>query len=436
MKQNQYIVTLEVGSSKIVGMLAEKLPTGQSTITNVFVEQTSNCVRYGIVQNIENLKSCINRILKQIENAVDGTIHRVYVGLSGRWLHNHSVEVTRSLDSSVPISQEAINGILAEARRMTIKGYDVIDAVPSTFVVDGAETRTPVGQVGSLIKANINLIVAKQRLKLNMERALSFGSNEKQYIITPIAMGAHLLSKDELELGGLLLDIGAETTTLAFYRNNTLQFLNTLPMGGRNLTRDIANGIGIVEDTAESIKKKLPNVFEAQRADDAAIEGVRTSEAANYVASRIDEILFNVDESLNAANISTGVIKNVVLAGGTSLLTGLDTKVEQVLKAKVRSATMPVGLTVRTHTFNQLEYVESFALVMEAARLLGDNTCVERNVFEAPEVIQEPVDEHPKVSVEDTGDDLPKKPKKKSLIDRLTETFGRIFTEDDDAELK
>ncbi len=430
MKQNQYIVTLEIGSSKIVGMLAEKLPTGQSTITNVFVEQTSNCVRYGIVQNIENLKSSINRILKQIENAVDGTITLVFVGLSGRWLHNHTVEITRSIDSSVAISQESINGILAEARRMTIKGYEVIDAVPMSFVVDGAETRTPVGQVGSLIKANINLIIAKGRLKLNMERALSFGTNAKQYIITPVAMGEHLLSKDEHELGGLLLDIGAETTTMAYYRNNTLQYLNTLPMGGRNLTRDIANGIGIVEDTAEAIKRQLPNVFASQRADDVTIEGVRLNETSNYVVSRTDEILFNVDEALNAANLSTGAIKSVVLAGGTSLMPGLDQRVEQALKAKVRSAAMPSGLTVRTHTFNRLEYVESFALVMEASRLLGDRTCVERNIFETPEVeIAKPVEE--KQPVEEVGDDLPKKPVKRSFLDRFKEALGNIFTEDD-----
>ena len=144
----------------------------------------------------------------------------------------------------------------------------------------------------------------------------------------------------------------------------------------------------------------------------------------------VQEKLLAKVEALNAANLSTGAIKSVVLAGGTSLMPGLDQRVEQALKAKVRSAAMPSGLTVRTHTFNRLEYVESFALVMEASRLLGDRTCVERNIFETPEVeIAKPVEE--KQPVEEVGDDLPKKPVKRSFLDRFKEALGNIFTEDD-----
>ena len=438
MKQNQYIVVLELGSSKIVGIVAEKLPTGQVTITNVYQEQMSNCVRYGIVQNIENVKGAVSRILKAIETFVDGTVTNVYVGLAGRSLHNHLVEVDRSVDSSHTISQEAINGIIAEARRTNVRGNEVIGAVPYSFAVDGTETRTPAGQVGSRIKARINLVVAKPRLKGNMDHALSYGAgSNKQYIVTALAMGNHLLTKEEIELGCLLIDMGAETTTLAFYRNSTLQLLTTLPMGGRNITRDIVNGMGVVEETAERIKKTINRPLDTPYAGNTLIEGVSSSEVASLISSRTGEIIANITKQIADAGIEASSINSIVLAGGSALMEGLLQRVKDSLKAadkavEARLASLPSTISIRTHAFNKPEFVEAAALVAEAATMMGsDKTCIERNVFETPEIATEPVDkDEPKPEGSD-DDETGLPPKKKlSWKERVMKVVRDMFTEE------
>lgn len=437
MKQIQYIVALELGSSKIVGIVAEKLPSGQVTVTNVYQEQMSNCVHYGIVQNIENVKGAVGRILKAIETFVDGTVTKVYVGIAGRSLHNHVVEVERSIDSTRAISQDAINGLIAEAKRYNVRGMEVIGAVPASFTVDGSETRTPVGQVGSRIKARVNLIVAKPRLKGNLDHALSYGAgSNKSYVITATAMGNHLLTKDEMELGCLLVDMGAETTTLAFYRNSALQLLTTLPMGGRNITRDIAVGLNVVEETAEKIKRTVDGPLDTSRDSNVVIEGVKSSEASNYISARTDEILANINQQLTDARIDSDSFHSIVLAGGGALMPGLVQRVEDSLKVKARLAAMPAGITLRSHAFNKPEFVEAGALVAEIATLLGDDSCIERNVFDTPDFIPtEPVREDEPVKKDDDDDGL--RPKKQpSWWQRAVNKITDIFTEDIDTEMK
>ena len=114
MEKNQYIVALEIGSSKIVGAIAEKTSAGYLSVKHLQEERHLNSVRYGIVQNVENIKSSINRILKNLEGMVDGRITQVYMGVSGRSLHSNVSEVNRSVGSTEPITSELIDRIMSE----------------------------------------------------------------------------------------------------------------------------------------------------------------------------------------------------------------------------------------------------------------------------------------------------------------------------------
>ena len=239
MDKNQYIVAFEIGSSKIVGAVAEKSPAGMVSVSHLVEERLSNCVRYGCVQNVENVKAAINRILKNIEDQVGGNIKYVYVGVSGRSLHSEVSEVNRGLDAAKPISAEIISGIIRDASRNPIKNYETIAVVPRTYVVDKNVTADPVGVVGSSIKIKANLIVAKPAIKQNLMRVFSFGIDVKDYIVTPLAVGENVLTDSE-RLGCMLVDLGAETTTVSIYKDGSLAYLATLPLGGRNITRDIS----------------------------------------------------------------------------------------------------------------------------------------------------------------------------------------------------
>lgn len=437
MEKNQYIVALEIGSSKIVGAIAEKTSAGYLSVKHLQEEKHLNSVRYGIVQNVENIKSSINRILKNLEGMVDGRITQVYMGVSGRSLHSIVSEVKRSVGTTESITQELVDRIIKDATSTPIRNHETVDVVPRAYYVDKVETPNPVGQFGSSIKINVNLIVAKQALMLNLNRLMTFGIPVKEYIVTPLAVGKHILSDSDRKLGCMLVDMGAETTTVTIYKNNALVYLNTLPLGGRNLTRDVMTGLSVLEETAENVKKNINNPLDPNHVSNVVIEGVNAREASNYISARTGEIIANINQQLANAGLSANDVQSIVLIGGSAHLGGLQQKVLDQIKIKVRMGQNPTTLNIINGGINRMEYIEIFSLLAEAAeRIEEGETCVELNKFEDGGLkFDGPVHSD---AATPTGPEPPvkrEKPKKqRGWIQGLKKRFDSIMSEDDEDE--
>ena len=442
MEKNQYIVALEIGSSKIVGAIAEKTSAGFLRVMHMQEEKHLNSVRYGIVQNVENIKSSINRILKNLEGMVDGRITQVYMGVSGRSLHSIMSEVKRSVGSTEPITSELIDRIIHDATSQPIRNHETVDVVPRAYFVDKVETPNPVGQFGSSIKIDVNLIVAKQALMLNLNRLMTFGIPVKDYIVTPLAVGKHILSDSDRELGCMLVDMGAETTTVTIFKNKALVYMNTLPLGGRNLTRDIMTGLNVLEETAENVKKNINNPLDPNHVSNVVIEGVPAREAANYISARTGEIIANINQQLANAGVTTNEIQSIVLIGGGAHLGGLQQKITDDIKIKVRMGHNPSSVNFLNSEINRMEYIEIFSLLAEAAeRIEAGETCVELNryvdpVFEGRQPAE--VVDNSTRTVETTrsteGTKRGGTKKGNSWISNLRKRFDNLMSEDEDEE--
>ena len=437
MEKNQYIVALEIGSSKIVGAIAEKTSAGYLSVRYLQEEKHINSVRYGIVQNVENIKSGINHVLKTLEGMVDGRITQVYLGVSGRSLHSIVSEVNRSVGSTESITKELIDRIINEATSTPLRNYDTVDVVPRAYYVDKVETTNPVGQFGSSIKIKVNLIVAKPALKLNLNRLMTFGVPAKDYIVTPLAVAEQILSESDRELGCMLVDMGAETTTVSIYKNKALIFLNTLPLGGRNLTRDVMNGLNVLEETAENVKKNINNPLDPSNVSDVVIEGIPAREAANYISARTGEIIANINQQLADAGVSSNDIQSIILIGGGAHLGGLQQKMEETIKIKVRLGQNPLSINILNSSINRMEYIEVFALLAKAAELIPDGeTCIELNKYADSLVFRGPVnpDPEPEPDPERESKRKPKKTSGRSRWERLREKLSGLMTDDESDE--
>ena len=436
MEKNQYIVALEIGSSKIVGAIAEKSSAGYLSVRHLQEEKHLNSVRYGIVQNVENIKNSINRILKNLEGMVDGRITQVYMGVSGRSLHSSVSEVNRSVGSTEPITRELIDRIIHDATSTPIRNHDTVDIVPRAYYVDKVETTNPVGQFGSSIKIKVNLIVAKPALKLNLNRLMTFGVPAKDYIVTPLAVAEQILSDSDRELGCMLVDMGAETTTVTIYKNGSLIYLNTLPLGGRNLTRDVMNGLSVLEETAENVKKNINNPLDPTNVSNVVIEGVSAPEAANYIAARTGEIIANINQQLADAGVSSDGIQSIILIGGGAHLGGLQQKLEETIKIKVRMGQNPPTLNILNSEINRMEYIEVFSLLAKAADMLPEGeTCLELNRYEDP-TFEDSFPRRPKEPERPAKPDKPKQQPKKSggWGSKWVDKLKNLMSEDEDVD--
>ena len=381
MSKSQYIAALEIGSSKIVGAIAEKTDAGYVQVNHLEVEKLVNSVRHGCVQNVENTKGCINSIIKKLENRVDGTINEVYVGFSGRSLHSEPTEVNHNLDATVPITDEVLDSIVSEAGRDPIKNYETIKVVPRTYYVDKNETKSPSGQFGSNINIKLNLIVAKPNLKLNLDRVMSGAVRVREYLVTPLVVADEILEPSEKSLGCMLVDLGAETITVSIYKDGSLVYLTTLPLGGRNITRDITVGLNVLEYTAERVKKNIRNPLD-KNVDHISIEGVNSTDAANYIAARTGEIIANIKQQISYAGVKIVDLHNIVLIGGGAQLQGMARRLEDEIKLKVRLGSYPKILNILDHNINRAEYVQIFSLLSHAAQRMPYNqSCLRLNTY-------------------------------------------------------
>ena len=385
MENNQHIVAIEIGSTKIVGAIAEKSVSGYLSVNHLEEEKLTNCVRYGCVQNVENTKNAIMRIVKKLENKIKGDITDVYVGINGRSLHSVPTEIDRNLNIAESITKQNIENLKNSAFKEPIASYEPIDIVPQTYYVDNKEQPNPVGCCGGSINIKFNRIVAKPTLKLNLERALG-ALKVKKFLVTSLAMAESILTEEERTLGCMLVDMGAETTTVTIFKNGTLNYMATLPFGGRNLTRDLVNGLqNTTEDKAETVKKNIAEPLNIE-ATDLLIDGISSKSAINYIISRTSEIITNVNKQIEYAHLKSSDVKTIVLVGGAAKLKGLQAEFKERTQIETRMGTTPPSINILNHEINKFEHIQVFSLLDKAASIIADgSTCVALHSFSTAE---------------------------------------------------
>lgn len=436
MERKQYIVTIEICSSKIVGVVGEKSSSG--TINVIALESetlSSDYVRRGLVQNVEETKVHVSSIIKRLEQRVGvGKISGVYVGVAGRSLHNIPTEIKLEFNQSQLISEEVIKKIYQKCRETVVDG-EILDVVPCVYMLDGdQETRNPIGSYSSYITAKMNLIVAKNTLKTNLRRVFDSVVNVKDYIVTPLAVGNKILKSDEMQLGCMLVDFGAETTEVMIYKNEVLQYIATLPMGSRLITLDITN-MGIIESKAEDLKKTVGNAMTVNVKTDQIIDGVRFSDLQGYVQARVGEICANIVEQIRYAGMTESDLAacGVTIIGGGSRLNGFIPFLEKTMKLKVEKARKCPFVNIMSQEADNSDYIQSIALISTAADRIGyDDSCI--NVPVAQKIEPPKVDE-----IEEEEEKIPvKKTKKGNSFSRFVSTISdrasRVFASNDNED--
>lgn len=436
MEKNQYIVAFEIGSSKIVGAIADKSSSGYVTVRTLEEERLTNSVRHGEVKNVEIIKGAINRILRRLETRINGRITDVFVGISGRSLHSVNTEANRDLDSSNAITDQIIDRIIQESMRTTNSTYDTIDVVPRAYYVDNKETDTPSGQFGSKISIKLNRIVAKPAIKISLKRVMDPTIKVRKYIVTPLAAADEILQPEEKSLGCMFVDMGAETTEVSIYKNGSLLYFTTLPLGGRNITKDIENGLTIIEEAAERVKKNIHNPLELSN-ESINIEGINSADAAQFISARAGEIIANIIRQISYANLNDEDIKSIVVIGGGATLQGFNKKLEETAKINVRTGTIPPTLNILDHSINRPEYIQIFSLLVKGAELLpAGESCVDIPTYDDGVGFQVRTKPEPEpVKNPEPDKKAEKAPKKINKWARLRDKLGGLLTETDNEDM-
>lgn len=438
MNDERYVAAIEISSSKIMAAVGKMHGDGRLDIIATEQEKGVESVRYGIIQNLEETSMRINRVLDRLQarpQVAPREITALYVGLSGRSMRSITTEVDLNLPDDTEITDDILNRLREQALSTAIdSSLEVIDAIPRIYTVGKLETRSPKGAIGSKIKAVYDLIVCRPELRRNLQRCIAdkVGVDIAGFVVTALSTAQVILSSEEKRLGCMLVDMGAETTTVSIYKDGSLRYFATLPLGGRNITRDITS-LSLLEERAEEIKMSMGNAL-ARDTGSFNVNGVKSSDVSNLVVARSEEIVANVVEQLKYAGLKDNDLPaGLVCIGGASHLNGMVELLKRSTDLPVRTGQLPGYIHLADTKIPSFEVLQTASVLYSGANETSDECLEMPGAQELPVTGEGNQPETPAAG----SAQKPHKPRKEGFMKKMSARISELFggPGDDDSDL-
>ena len=342
--KNDIIVALEFGTSSIRGIAGRKRQDGSVQILGLEKEDAIDSIQKGVIYNIDRTTSAIHNIVGRLSDKLGVRITRAYVGLAGQSLHTEPNTNKRNMETTVKVTPELIDNMLDINRQTQYAGADILDVVVQEYLVGQKPATDPVGIQCDNIEARFLNVVAKTSLRENIEKCMRNANVAiADFIISPLALADALLTPTEKRSGCALVDFGAGTTTISYYKENILRKLVVLPLGGDTITGDIMNVLQVDQEEAERLKRKYGLAYSptmVEQPKQIAISNDRVADEnllLGIIANRQEEIVLNVGNQLK--DFVPNMLSGIVITGAAAQMGDMVTAINQLTKiTRVKNA--------------------------------------------------------------------------------------------------
>ena len=338
------ICFLDLGTSKVSGLLIDDLPT--STI-HAFSSVETSGVKKGSIINISTTASSISECLRNIEQQSGFKLKEVLVSFSGEEVSSTN-SVGQAAISENEVSARDIENALNMSSTLKIPNdKTLLYVVPNSFFIDGqGNIDDPLGMNGIKLEARSHLIHCSKNTKDNIKKCLkvsSSGIGIRKYFYSQLGVAHSVLTDYQKKLGVCVLDIGAGTTDISVYQNGSITFSKVLPYAGDYITEIIASALDIQSSDAEAIKKKYGSAFSDDINDEMlniSVENGKKSISRKALAGLIEnsmsKILRHCLNSLEENNLLNNISNGIVITGGSANMEGMVKLGEKLTNLKVK----------------------------------------------------------------------------------------------------
>ncbi|GAA4352435.1 cell division protein FtsA [Variovorax defluvii] len=340
------VVGLDIGTSKVMAVVAEVLPTGELKLAGLGVAP-GNGLKRGVVVNIDATVQSIQQALKEAELMADCKIGRVYTGITGSHIRGiNSSGMVAVKDKEV--TQADVARVVETARAINISSDQRLLLVePQEFVIDGQDVKEPIGMSGMRLEAKVHIVTGAQSAAENIIKCVRrCGLEVDQLMLNPLASSQAVLTEDERELGVVLVDIGAGTTDVAIFTNGAIRHTAVIPIAGDLITSDIAMALRTPTKDAEDIKvengyaKQLladpETQVEVPGLGDRGPRMLSKQALAGVIEPRVEEIFSLVQQVVRESGYEEVLSSGVVLTGGSAVMPGMVELGEDIFLKPVR----------------------------------------------------------------------------------------------------
>ncbi len=341
------IIGLDIGTSKIVTVVAEIQPDGHYEVIGLG-QHESRGLKKGVVVDIEKTVASIQRALEEAELMADCKIRSVTTGIAGSHIRSfNSSGMVAVKDKEV--TEADVARVLETARAVSIPpDQQILHLLAQEFIIDGQEDiREPVGMSGVRLETKVHIVTGAVSAAQNIVKCVRrCGLEVDELMLQPLASSMSVLTQDEKELGVVLVDIGGGTTDIAIFTGGAIRHTAVIPIAGDQVTSDIAMALRTPTLDAEEIKKQYgvakqvlvdPNEkIEVPGLGDRSARQLSKQALAAVIEPRVEELFSLVQQVIRESGYEEVLSSGVVLTGGTSMLPGMVELGEDIFLKPVR----------------------------------------------------------------------------------------------------
>ncbi len=394
MAENDIIAGLDLGTTKVCTIVAEQTDEGLDIIGIGSVP--SKGLKKGVVVNIESTVQAIKAAVEQAETMAGVEINAVYAGIAGSHVRGMNQEGVAAIQTR-EVTRDDVDRVMEQAKAVPLPGdRQVLHVLPQEYIVDDQDgIKEPVGMSGVRLEARVHMVTAANTAVTNLKKcAERCGLHVSDVVLQPLASAEAVLSEDEKEIGVALVDIGGGTTDVIIYVDGAVVHTSVIPIGGINLTNDVATGLRTPMAEAERIKIKYGCSATHMVDEDETIEvpsvGGRRPRVlerrvlCDIIEPRVEEIFQACRHVIVETGYADMLASGVVITGGTTLLDGMPEHAEAIFQLPVRRGT-PTGFGGLIDVVRSPSFATGVGLVKYGAQHLQEFDPMR---FEEPETTE------------------------------------------------
>jgi cell division protein FtsA len=383
-RSSDIIVGLDIGTTKIAAVVGEVTDEGVDVIG--IGTHTSRGLKKGVIVNIDSTVAAIKQAIAEAEGMSGCEISQVYVGIAGGHIKGvNSTGTVAIKDKEVRPSDVAKVLELARAIALPVDRH-IVHVLPQEYKIDGQDgVREPLGMCGVRLEARVHIVTAAAAATQNIIKCCQRAELEVlDIVLEPLSSGEAVLEEDEKSLGVALVDIGGGTTDIAIFLDGAVAHTSVIPIGGHQLTSDVAFGLRTPPHEAERIKHRWGCALASLVAEDDTIEVpsvggraprvlARQMLCRDIIQPRVEEIFSIVRAEIARLGCEDLLASGAVITGGATQLAGMTELGEEILGIPVRLG-VPKGVGGLAEVVRTPSFSTGVGLVLYGARKQSEST--------------------------------------------------------------
>ncbi len=346
-EEKNLIIGLDIGTSKVVAIVAELLPDGSMSVIGLG-QHVSRGLKKGVVINIDSTVNAIQRAIEEAELMADCTIKNVFTGIAGS--HVQSINARGMVKiKDAEVTQADVARVIETAQAIALPSdQQILHILTQEYIIDGQEdVREPLGMSGMKLEVKVHIVTGAVAAAQNIVKSIKrCGLDVTDLILQPLASSEAVLTEDEKELGVCLVDVGGGTTDIAVFKQGAIRHTAVIPIAGDQITNDVAVALRTPTQLAEDIKIKHGcslrqladprEMVEVQGTDGREGRQLSVQTLAEVIEPRVVELYEFVLAELRRSGLEEMIASGIVITGGSAMMRGMVELGEEIFHMPVR----------------------------------------------------------------------------------------------------